>query len=112
MFFCAVGVCAQPSPLAERVLILVNDKMPKEAGTGGAGASVFVGQYYAAKRGIPAGNSFHLRTGTEESIGHDDFKAQIETPLRKFLDANEGAMRRKILYIVPTYGVPVAIDRA
>src|SRR5262245_64677132 len=104
-------VYAQQSPLAERVLVLVNDRMPREPGTGNAGASAFVGQHYASRRGIPPGNILHLKTTPDEVIGGDEFKAQIEAPLRKFLDANNGAMRAKILYIVPTYGVPVQIDR-
>jgi uncharacterized protein (TIGR03790 family) len=111
MILLAAAARAQ-HPLAGRVLVLVNDKMPKEAGTGSTGASVFVGQYYAAKRGIPAENIVHLKTSTEENIGKEDFEAQIATPLRKFLDAGVGAMRQKILYIVPVYGVPVQVGGA
>src|SRR2546423_11351807 len=109
--FIAAALCpAQPVPLKDRVLVLVNDRMPREAGTGNEGASVFVGRYYAARRNIPAANIFHLKTAITEETSMEDYKAQIETPLRKFLDANGGVMRRKILYIVPTYGVPVRIS--
>jgi uncharacterized protein (TIGR03790 family) len=96
----AAALGAQSIPLKDRVLILVNDRVP---------ASVSVGQYYAAKRNIPAANILHLKTVATEQISQDEFKDQIENPLRKFLDAGGGAMRRKILYIVPTYGVPVKI---
>ena len=58
----AATCMAQQTPLAERVLVLVNDRMPKEGGTGSMGASIFVGQYYAAKRNIPAANILHLKT--------------------------------------------------
>jgi len=110
--FCFTAIVpAQQTPLTERVLVLVNDRMPKEAGTGNVGAGIFVGQHYAARRGIPAANVFHVKTTTDENISGEDFKSQIEAPLRKLLDANEGAMRGKILCIVPTYGVPVQIDR-
>src|ERR1700758_4838622 len=88
-------------PIAERVLVLVNDRMPSEIGTGKTSASVFVGNYYASKRNIPVGNVIHLRTSTEEAISYEDYQAEIETPLRKILDGNDGAMRKKILYIVP-----------
>jgi uncharacterized protein (TIGR03790 family) len=98
----AAAAFAQSIPLKDRVLILVNDRVPD---------SVSVGQYYAAKRNIPAANILHLKTAATEGISQDEFKDQIENPLRKFLDANGGAMRRKILYIVPTYGVPVAIGQ-
>ncbi len=98
---------APGAPLAERTLVVVNDLMPAEEGTGGTGASMFVGQYYATKRGIPAANIVHLKTSKAEGVSMDEYKAQIETPLRAFLDANGGAMRKKILYIVPVYGLPV-----
>src|SRR3954453_9069465 len=42
------------------VLILVNDVVPPEAGTGSTGASVYVGEYYATHRGIPFSNIVHL----------------------------------------------------
>jgi uncharacterized protein (TIGR03790 family) len=95
-----VAAFAQSIPLKDRVLILVNDRVPD---------SVSVGQYYATKRNIPTANILHLKTVATEQISQEEFKDQIENPLRKFFDANGGAMRRKILYIVPTYGVPVTI---
>jgi uncharacterized protein (TIGR03790 family) len=94
----AVAALGQTIPLKDRVLILVNDRVPE---------SLAVGRYYAAKRDIPAGNILRLKMSTAEGISAEEFKEQIETPLKKFLDANDGAMRRKIVYIVPTYGVPV-----
>lgn len=102
---------AQQMPLPERVLVLVNDRMPKENGTENIGASIFLGQYYAAKRNIPASNILHLKTSIEEAISLEDYQKEIEAPLRKFLDAGGGALRKKILYIVPTYGVPVKISQ-
>ena len=101
---------AQTTPLSERVLILVNEKMPAEAGTNRAGASAFVGRYYAQKRGIPEGHILHLRTTTEEWIPYADYLAEIESPVRKLLDANNGAMGHAILYIVPVYGIPIKVQ--
>ncbi|PWU06099.1 MAG: hypothetical protein C5B51_12995 [Terriglobia bacterium] len=97
----------QAATLAPRVLVLVNDRMPAEAGTGGTGASVFVGQYYARQRSIPDNNILHVQASTDEFVSYDDYQAQIETPVRRFLDANGGAMRKQIVYIVPIYGIPV-----
>jgi hypothetical protein len=57
----------QPS-LNNRVLVLVNDRMPAANGTGGMGASRFVGQYYTGKRAIPAANVFHLKTAVTEDV--------------------------------------------
>lgn len=96
----AFAAFSQSIPLKDRVLILVNDRVPE---------SVAVGQYYAAKRNIPTANILHLKTLATEQMSQEEFKEQIENPVRKFLDANDGAMRKKILYIVPTYGVPVKI---
>ena len=79
----AAVACAQSVPLKDRVLILVNDRVPE---------SVAVGQYYASKRNIPAVNILHLKTSASEQISQDEFKDQIETPVRKFLDANGGVM--------------------
>lgn len=110
--FLALSALAQPVPLNQRVLVIVNDRSRPEPATGGLGASLWVGQYYAAKRGIPAANIFHVKTTTDEAISLEDYKAQIETPLRKFLDAHDGAMRSRILYLVPTYGVPVRIAQS
>jgi uncharacterized protein (TIGR03790 family) len=112
LFSLATACLAQQTPLADRVLVVVNDRMPKEGGTGSLGASIFVGQYYAAKRNIPVANILHLKTSPAEAVSMDEYKAEIENPLRKFLDANGGAMRRKILYIVPAYGVPVQISQS
>jgi uncharacterized protein (TIGR03790 family) len=96
----AQTVPTQSVPLKDRVLILVNDRVPE---------GVSVGQYYAAKRNIPTANILHLKTAAGEQVSQEEFKDQIENPVRKFLDAGGGSMRRKILYIVPTYGVPVKI---
>ncbi len=107
LLFAAAVVWADPHPQAGRVLILVNDAMKPETGTGATGASVFVGEYYAGKRGIPKTNILHLTTVTDESIPYPDYLNQIEKPVKAYLEANGGAMKRRILYIVPTYGVPL-----
>ncbi|MEP6535511.1 MAG: TIGR03790 family protein [Bryobacteraceae bacterium] len=103
----AAAAWADPHPQADRVLILVNDAMKPETGTGAAGAGVFVGEYYAGKRGIPKGNILHLTTTTLETIPYADYLTQVEKPVKAFLEANGGAMKRQVLYIVPTYGIPL-----
>jgi uncharacterized protein (TIGR03790 family) len=89
-----------PRPLNERVLILVNDRVPESAG---------VARHYAERRQIPQTNILRLKANPGETLTLDEYKAQIEDPLRKFLDANNGAMRRQILYIVPVYGIPLKV---
>src|SRR4051794_12372196 len=105
--FLAAAAYADPNPLAARVLVLVNDAMPAEAGTGGTGASVFIGEYYAAQRGIPKTNIVHLKTDTGEYVSYTDYLSQVEKPVKAALEANGGDLKQKILYIVPTYGVPL-----
>src|SRR5260370_26251635 len=56
----AQEVVAAVSPEAATVLILVNDAVPKAAGTGGKGASVWVGETYAKRRGVPFTQILHL----------------------------------------------------
>src|SRR5262245_2284841 len=100
MLFLAVNAWAQTVPLRERVLILVNANLKE---------SVEVGRYYAERRQIPQTNILRLKTNTSETMSREEYKDQVENPLRKVLDANNGAMRRKILYIVPVYGIPVKV---
>lgn len=83
LWFASTTLAQTPS-LAERVLVLVNDRMPAEAGTGGTGAGIFVGRYYAGKRGIPVRNVVQVHTSTDESISYPDYQTEIETPVRKF----------------------------
>jgi uncharacterized protein (TIGR03790 family) len=100
------------------VLILVNDLVPPESGTNGIGASIYVGQYYAARRGIPAANILHLNVplGCCANDPHDwdswnipwsNFETYIRAPLRNFLES--GGLKYGIKYIVPTYGVAVRV---
>src|SRR5258708_38461759 len=104
------------------VLIIVNDATPPEAGTNGIGASIWVGQHYAAARGIPTSNIFHMNYGGWQGLGpspHDwgnfyvdwaTYVATIRDPLRQFLANNN--LTNKINYIVPTYGVPYLTETA
>jgi uncharacterized protein (TIGR03790 family) len=98
------------------VLILVNDLVPPEDGTGSTGASIYVGQYYAARRGIPFSNILHLsvrlaccdndpKAWDSWNIDWQTFDRDIRTPIRNFLESN--GLTTHIKYIVPTYGIPV-----
>ena len=108
---------AKPAPEgvfaeAASVLILVNDAVPPAKGTGRKGASVWVGEYYAAKRGIPAGNIVHLNVpNSEDPLAWDSYfvdwarmEQNILSPVRRFLQSHNLAGR--IHYIVPVFGVP------
>jgi uncharacterized protein (TIGR03790 family) len=98
------------------VLILVNDLVPPEAGTGSTGASIYVGEYYATRRGIPFSNIVHLsiplaccdsdpKQWDSWNVGWDKFETYIRTPVKSFLESR--GLKNTIKYIVPTYGIPV-----
>lgn len=97
-----------------RVMVIVNDSMPAETGTGGQGASIYVGNYYANARGIPNGNVLHITMRTNECYWHDGnngmtpatFQSELLDPILAALNANSGLLKKQILYIVPVYGIP------
>lgn len=96
------------------VLILVNDAFAPETGTGTVGASDYVGQHYATMRNIPTSNIVHLNIPysvmlytDSQFINYADYVTYIQTPVQNYLTANN--LANKILYIVPTYGVPVML---
>jgi uncharacterized protein (TIGR03790 family) len=91
---------AQTPTLSDRVLILVNDHVPN---------GLPIARYYAEKRQVPPSQILRLKTSATQTVSLDEYRDQIENPLRKYLDANNGAMRRKILYIVPVFGVPLKV---
>lgn len=65
-------------------------------------ASVEIGEYYCAKRGIPRSMICRVTAGSAETISWPEFRKTILEPLREFLKS-----RPDVLYVVPVYGVPV-----
>lgn len=110
---------AEPAVDPGSVLILVNDLVPPEVGTGGKGASIFVGEYYAQRRGIPRENIVRLRVplaccnndpkaSDSWNIGWPTFVEHIRTPVKRFLERK--GLTDRIHYIVPTYGIPLRLN--
>lgn len=101
---------------AASVLILVNDTVPPAEGAGARGASVWVGEGYARKRGIPAANILHLRIPNTEGvlnwdswhISWEKFDVHMRQPILKAL--NSRAAANPVHYIVPVWGVPSHVD--
>lgn len=75
------------------VVVVVNTNVP---------ASIEIGEYYCAKRGIPRSQICRVTTGSGEVIPWPEFRKTILEPLREFLKS-----RPEVLYVVPVYGVPV-----
>src|SRR5215467_351063 len=85
-----VGTCSETfAQSAANVLLVVNDSSP---------ASVEIGNYYAQKRGIPAGNIIRLQLPPSESLERPDYERQLENPIGTWLTRNFAQDR--ILYIV------------
>lgn len=110
---------AAPDDLASRTVILVNSRQPE---------SVALGEFYAAKRGIPATNLVALPMPAEETITWRAFVDSIWQPLQDELlrrgwlegfladklDAlgrrRSGITGHKLAYLVVCRGTPLRID--
>lgn len=78
-----------------QVLVVVNDN---------SALSRSVGEYYARRRGIPAGQVFRIRTTDAEEISRAVFNRDIAAPLARALRD-----RGQILCLATTAGVPLKI---
>jgi uncharacterized protein (TIGR03790 family) len=90
---------ALPAQTADQVLLVVNrnDSNSRQ-----------IGEYYAARRSLPARNVCFLETTTDEEIQWTIYEQQIEKPVAKCLQ--QGDLRERILYIATTLGVPLKIN--
>jgi len=96
LLFCLPPLlCGQTS---DSVLIVVNQS---------SGLSRKIGEYYAARRHVPAANICRLQTTTDEEISREDFDGHVSQPIQNYLRGNK--LTEKILYIVTTAGVPLKI---
>ena len=95
LFGLAALLCAQTP---ENVLVVVNR---------GSALSQQIGQYYAARRYIPAVNICRLNTKPDEEISRDSYDAQVAKPIGAYLRGHR--LIEQILYIVTTDGVPLKI---
>jgi uncharacterized protein (TIGR03790 family) len=86
---------AQPP---DSVLIVVNQS---------SALSRKIGEYYAARRRIPAGNICRLQATADEEISRADFDDKISHPLQNYLRDHQ--LTEQILYIVTTAGVPLKV---
>jgi|SRR5689334_22351424 len=80
------------------VLLIVNDASE---------LSRNIAQYYTNRRGVPATNICHIRTGITEDIERAKYDREIAGPIGTCLKRN--ALVDRILYIVTTGGVPLRI---
>lgn len=81
------------------VLLVVNDA---------SSVSRDIGQYYAARRGVPPRNICHIRTAETEEIDRERYSREIAGPLGACLRRNQ--LTEQILYVATTGGVPLKIS--
>jgi uncharacterized protein (TIGR03790 family) len=101
VFLCCLAPLVVTQSLGQppdSVLIVVNQS---------SALSRKIGEYYAARRHVPAVNVCGLQASTDEEISRGDFDGQISHPIQNYLRVHN--LTEKILYIVTTAGVPLKV---
>lgn len=93
-----LGTVDRPEGLEKRVAVVINTTSPD---------SNAIGTYYAKRRGIPDGNVVRITTPNVEVTDRKAYDADIEAPVRAFLEAHAD-----VLFVVTTYGVPIKVGEA
>jgi len=83
---------------AENVMVVINEASQE---------SVRIGEYYVAKRRIPAENIVRLRTVLTEDVDRASYEYTIERPISETLTRH--ATQDRIHYIVLTKGIPLRV---
>jgi uncharacterized protein (TIGR03790 family) len=94
--FLCVGAAEAQSP--ENVAVVINDA---------SAASTRIGEYYVAKRGVPASNVIHINTTQDEGVDRRTYTTSIEWPIRARI--SQQRLHDRVLYLVLTKGVPLRI---
>jgi uncharacterized protein (TIGR03790 family) len=79
--------------LNERVLVIYSNAPESRA----------VAQYYLTRRRIPESHACRITVNSDSAIHVDEFERRVKAPVRKCLEAVD---KRKVLYIVLSYGTP------
>ncbi|MBI2919742.1 MAG: TIGR03790 family protein [Planctomycetes bacterium] len=90
------GLAERAVDPAKHVIVLVNDAVPE---------SVEIGKHYCEMRKVPEANVLHLNVTKAETTTWLDFREKILKPFTEFV-----AKFPELLYVVPTYGVPLRIS--
>ena len=91
----AIAQCQSSS----QVLVVINEASP---------LSKNIGEYYAARRHVPAGNLCRLKIRPDEEISREEYQSGLAAPIAACLKA--GHLEERVLYIVTTAGVPLRIS--
>lgn len=82
----------------EQIVIIINEEVPE---------SKQVGEYYAAKRKIPAKNICRVKCGTKEIIDTYEYRRLIEKPVKQFLEKT--GLNKTAEYLVLAKGMPLRL---
>ncbi len=83
----------------ENVLLVVNRNAP---------ASLTIGEYYSARRGIPARNVCRIDAPADETVTREVYERSVAAPVAHCLKTR--GLVEQVLYIVTTLGVPLRIS--
>jgi hypothetical protein len=83
---------------AHDVLVISNAAMKE---------SVYLGRYYAKKRGIPEESIVELPLPATETITRDEFNNRLHFPLKKEFDKRPDLLSKRVYVLM--YGVPLSI---
>ena len=82
----------------EEILVIANKNSHK---------SIDTAKYYMSKRKIPAGNLLEIRVSNKETCSRIDYKVNVATPVRRYLEKNGSEINIRCLVLM--YGIPLKI---
>jgi len=101
LFLLLAAASSVAAQTGENVLVVVN---------GNDAGSREIGEYYRARRSIPAKNVCPIATTSDEEIEWTVYEQQVERPIGQCLKGS--GLQEKVLYIVTTLGTPLKVRGA
>jgi len=82
----------------EEILVIANKNFHK---------SIDMANYYMRKRNIPADNLLEIRVTDKETCSRIDYKVNVATPVRRYLEKNGSEIHIRCLVLM--YGIPLKV---
>ena len=82
----------------EEILVIANKNSHK---------SIDMAKYYMSKRKIPADNLLEIRVTDKETCSRIDYKTNVATPVRRYLEKNGSEIHIRCLVLM--YGIPLKV---
>jgi uncharacterized protein (TIGR03790 family) len=82
----------------EEILVIANKNSHK---------SIVTAKYYMSKRKIPADNLLEIRVTDKETCSRIDYKVNVATPVRRYLEKNRSEIHIRCLVLM--YGIPLKV---